>query len=149
MSGPRHTIEDLMRIYSALTLALSAFTSPLSAQVPAPIAPAAPAAPAGPTAGELVQQCYSNITNGLISDPVCTGYLAGFVGAVRIAETVSLDLPICLPEEAISNDSIMADVSAYLEENLENIDRSARSVVFLVLTKRYPCPEPTPISSGF
>src|SRR3546814_4932899 len=77
------------------------------------------------------------------SSDVCssdlTGYLAGFIGALRIAETVSEDFPICLPEHGLTNLQVVNDVYSYLEQNQDQLQRSARSVFLLVMTNKYPC----------
>lgn len=104
---------------------------------------APPPPPGGPTAIELIKLCLEGTASGSVSNPVCTGYLAGFIGAVRIAQTVSTDFPICLPEQGITNLQIVNDVSAYLEQNQDQLQRSARSIFFLVLTQKYPCPQPS------
>lgn len=93
----------------------------------------------GPSAGELMNQCLAGISQGNVTNPVCTGYLAGFVGAVRIGQSVSADFPICLPEHGLSNTDIVASVTSYLSTNPSALSNSARSVFFLVLTNLYPC----------
>lgn len=93
----------------------------------------------GPSAGQLMQQCLTTISDGNINDPACTGYLAGFIGAIRIAKTVTNDFPICLPQQGVTNSQIVTDVSSYLENNPSHLTSSARSVVFHVLTEKYPC----------
>jgi len=99
-------------------------------------------APAGgPSSLDLMKQCFDGSISGSIANPSCVGYMAGFVGAVRISGTIGPGYPICLPESGLSNESIVSDVSAYLEENPPSLQKSARSVVFLVLSKRYPCAE--------
>ena len=121
-----------MRYALFLSLFLLLIARPGFAQAAAPSG-------GGPTAGQLMQQCLSGVSQGSISDPTCTGYLAGFVGAIRIARTLDEEFPICLPEEGISNDTIVTQVSGHLAQNLEHLENSARSVVFLVLTESYPC----------
>ncbi len=99
-------------------------------------------APAGgPSSLDLMKQCFDGSISGSIANPSCVGYMAGFIGAVRISGSIGPGYPICLPESGLSNESIVADVSAYLEENPPSLQKSARSVVFLVLSQRYPCAE--------
>lgn len=93
----------------------------------------------GPSSLDLMKQCFDGSVSGSIVNAPCVGYLAGFVGAVRISANASKDFPICLPEAGLTNESIVADVSSYLEENPDSLQKSARSVVFLVLSKAYPC----------
>lgn len=109
-------------------------------QRPTYLEPDATQAPAGgPSSLDLMRQCFEGSISGSISNASCVGYMAGFVGAVRISAGISKDFPICLPEGGLSNEAIVSDVSAYLEENTAALQKSARSVVFLVLSKRYPC----------
>jgi hypothetical protein len=98
-----------------------------------------PAASSGPSSLDLMKQCFDGSITGAISNPACIGYMAGFVGAVRISAGVGEGFPICLPETGLTNESIVSDVSAYLEDTPEALQKSARSVVFLVLSQRYPC----------
>lgn len=93
----------------------------------------------GPSALDLMKQCFDGSISGAIGNPSCVGYMAGFVGAIRISASIGPGYPICLPESGLSNESIVSDVSSYLEENAPSLQKSARSVVFLVLSKRYPC----------
>jgi hypothetical protein len=93
----------------------------------------------GPSSLDLMKQCFDGSVSGSIVNAPCVGYLAGFVGAVRISGSASKDFPICLPEAGLTNEAIVADVSSYLEENPDSLQKSARSVVFLVLSKAYPC----------
>jgi hypothetical protein len=93
----------------------------------------------GPSALDLMKQCFDGSISGAIGNPSCVGYMAGFVGAIRISASIGPGYPICLPENGLSNESIVSDVSSYLEENAPSLQKSARSVVFLVLSKRYPC----------
>jgi hypothetical protein len=86
-----------------------------------------------------MRQCFEGSISGSITSPSCVGYMAGFVGALRISASIDDKFPICLPEAGLSNEAIVSDVSAYLEENTAALQKSARSVVFLVLSKRYPC----------
>lgn len=132
---------------AAMLLPVQAIAQPPS---PAPVAPA-PTNPTaqppvsssgGPSAIELIKLCLEGSGNGAVTNPVCTGYLAGFIGAVRISQTVSEDFPICLPEQGLSNLQVINEVSAYLEQNQEQLQRSARSVFFLVLTQKFPCADP-------
>lgn len=109
-------------------------------QRPTYLEPDASQAPAGgPSSLDLMRQCFEGSISGAISNASCVGYMAGFIGAVRISAGISKDYPICLPEAGLSNEAIVSDVSAYLEENTAALQKSARSVVFLVLSKRYPC----------
>src|SRR3546814_20312309 len=96
----------------------------------------------GPSAVEPIKLCLESAASGSVSNAVCTGYLAGFIGALRIAETVSEDFPICLPEHGLTNLKVVNDVSSYLEQNKDQLQRSARSVFFLVMTHKYPCAAP-------
>src|SRR3546814_2075326 len=84
------------------------FAVPAIAQSPqepsaAPAAAATPSSIGGPSAVELIKLCLESAASGSVSNAVCTGYLAGFIGALRIAEIVSEDFPICLPEHGPSN----------------------------------------------
>lgn len=129
-----------MRI--ALYLALVAttlFAIPAFAQQQSPAPSQQASQNGGPTAIELIKLCFEGTANGSVSNPMCTGYLAGFIGALRIAQTVSDDFPICLPEHGLTNLQVVNDVSSYLEKNEGQLQRSARSVFFLVMTERYPC----------
>ncbi len=93
---------------------------------------------AGPSSLDLMKQCFEGSISGTIANPACVGYLAGYVGAVRMSAGVP-GFPICLPEGGLSNESIVADVSAYLENKTDALQKSARSVVFVVMSERYPC----------
>lgn len=118
----------------------SAQAGPL--QRPTYLQPDQSQAPAGgPSSLDLMKQCFDGSISGSIANPSCVGYMAGFIGAVRISGSIGPGYPICLPESGLSNESIVADVSAYLEENPPSLQKSARSVVFLVLSQRYPCAE--------
>lgn len=109
-------------------------------QRPSYLQPDEQAAPSGgPSSLDLMKQCFDGSISGSITSPSCVGYMAGYVGAVRISAGIGGDYPICLPESGLSNESIVSDVSAYLEENPAALQKSARSVVFLVLSQRYPC----------
>lgn len=109
-------------------------------QRPTYLEPDASKAPAGgPSSLDLMRQCFEGSISGSITSPSCVGYMAGFVGALRISASIDDKFPICLPEAGLSNEAIVSDVSAYLEENTAALQKSARSVVFLVLSKRYPC----------
>lgn len=109
-------------------------------QRPSFLQPDEQAAPSGgPSSLDLMKQCFDGSISGSITSPSCVGYMAGFVGAVRISAGLGGGYPICLPESGLSNESIVSDVSGYLEENPAALQKSARSVVFLVLSQRYPC----------
>jgi hypothetical protein len=109
-------------------------------QRPSYLQPDEQAAPSGgPSSLDLMKQCFDGSISGSITSPSCVGYMAGFVGAVRISTSLGGDYPICLPESGLSNESIVSDVSGYLEENPAALQKSARSVVFLVLSQKYPC----------
>lgn len=111
-------------------------------QRPTYLQPDPQAAPSGgPSALDLMKQCFDGSISGSIANPSCVGYMAGFVGAVRISASIGPGYPICLPEAGLANEAIVADVSSYLEENTAALQKSARSVVFLVLSQRYPCKE--------
>lgn len=120
-----------MRLLPLLLFGLVGFAQPDLSQAQAPSS--------GPSAFELMHHCLNGTQKGSISDPNCVGYLSGFVGAVRIAATVSEDFPICLPDRSIPNTEIVSDVSNYLEQNQDKLQASARSIVFLVLTLKHPC----------
>lgn len=94
---------------------------------------------AGPSAIELMKQCFDGSISGGIVNPTCIGYMAGAIGAIRMAAQTTDQFPICLPENGLSNEAVVGDVSAYLEENTESLQKSARSVLFLVLAQRHPC----------
>lgn len=104
-------------------------------------AEASAAASSGPSALDLMTQCFEGSATGAIVNASCVGYLAGFVGAVRIGATTVPGYPVCLPEAGIPNEAIVSDVSGYLEQNPDALQKSARSVVFLVLSQKYPCGE--------
>lgn len=109
-------------------------------QRPSYLQPDEQAAPSGgPSSLDLMKQCFDGSISGSITSPSCVGYMAGYVGAVRISAGLGGDYPICLPESGLSNESIVSDVSAYLEENPAALQKSARSVVFLVLSQKYAC----------
>jgi hypothetical protein len=91
-----------------------------------------------------MELCLKGANGDSITDPTCSGYLAGFIGALRISRTVSDDFPICLPEQGLTNGRVVAELSDFLEKNEAYLQRSARSVVFLVFTNRYPCPDGGP-----
>ena len=97
------------------------------------------AANSGPTALQLMTQCFDGSISGSITNGACIGYLAGFIGAVRIGADASPNFPICLPDAGLPNEAIVAEVSAYLEQNPDSLEKSARSVVFFVLSRRFPC----------
>ncbi|QAY80378.1 Rap1a/Tai family immunity protein [Sphingosinicella sp. BN140058] len=129
-----------MRFLILAAVSIFACAAPAAAQQPGSAPAAQPAGRAGgPTAIELIKLCFEGTANGSVSNPVCQGYLAGAIGAIRISRTVSQDFPICLPEEGMSNLQVVNDVSAYLEQHEDQLQRSARSVLFLVLTELYPC----------
>lgn len=94
---------------------------------------------AGPSAIDLMKQCFDGSISGGIVNPTCIGYMAGAIGAIRMAAQTSDQFPICLPENGLSNEAVVGDVSAYLEENTDSLQKSARSVLFLVLAQRHPC----------
>ena len=94
---------------------------------------------AGPSSIDLMKQCFDGSISGSIVNPTCIGYMAGAIGAIRMAAQASETFPICLPEVGVTNESVVGDVSAYLEQNTDSLQKSARSVVFLVLSQRYPC----------
>jgi hypothetical protein len=85
-----------------------------------------------------MKQCFDGSISGTISNPACVGYLAGYVGAIRMSSGVQ-GFPICLPEGGLSNESLVADVSAYLEAKPDALQKSARSVFFVVMSDRWPC----------
>lgn len=93
---------------------------------------------AGPSSLDLMKQCFDGSISGTIANPACVGYIAGYVGAIRMSSGVQ-GFPICLPEGGLSNESLVADVSAYLEEKPDSLQKSARSVFFVVMSDRYPC----------
>ena len=96
-------------------------------------------ASAGPSSLDLMKQCFDGSISGSIQNASCVGYISGYVGAIRMASAAAQDFPVCLPETGIANEAIVSDVSSFLEENPESLQKSARSVVFVVLSKRYPC----------
>lgn len=98
-----------------------------------------PSANGGPTALQLIQTCAKGAESGTVVDPTCIGYMSGFVGAIRIAVTVSSDFPICLPEKGLSNTEMVSLYTNYLEKHEDLLQRSARSVMFLLFTERFPC----------
>lgn len=93
---------------------------------------------AGPSSLDLMKQCFDGSISGTIANPACVGYIAGYVGAIRMSSGVQ-GFPICLPEGGLSNESLVADVSAYLEAKPDSLQKSARSVFFVVMSDRYPC----------
>jgi hypothetical protein len=133
-----------MRNFSYLALLASVILAlPAYAQDQAPPPPPPPMSNSGgPSAVELIKLCLEGAAGGTVTNPICTGYLAGFIGALRIAQTVSDDFPICLPEQGLTNLQVVNDVSGYLELNQGQLQRSARSVFFLVMTNKYPCEAP-------
>lgn len=90
-----------------------------------------------------MKQCFDGTVSGSVVNPTCVGYLAGFIGAVRMSRQTVDGYPICLPEGGIANESIVSDVSSYLEENPDALQKSARSAFFLVLSQKYPCDSKT------
>lgn len=93
----------------------------------------------GPSSIDLMKQCFDGSISGSIVNPTCIGYMAGAIGAIRMASQASETFPVCLPESGITNESMVGEMSAYLEANGEALQKSARSVLFLVLAQRYPC----------
>ena len=96
-------------------------------------------AASGPSALDLMKQCFDGSIDGGVVNPTCVGYMAGAIGALRMAAQADKDFPICLPEDGLTNESVVSDMSSYLEANGDALQRSARSVLFLVLSKRHPC----------
>ena len=96
-------------------------------------------AASGPSALDLMKQCFDGSIDGGVVNPTCVGYMAGAIGALRMAAQADEDFPICLPEDGLTNESVVSDMSSYLEANGDALQRSARSVLFLVLSKRHPC----------
>jgi hypothetical protein len=96
----------------------------------------------GPSSIDLMKQCFDGSISGSIVNPTCVGYMAGAIGAIRMATQASDTFPICLPDSGITNESMVGEMSAYLEANGEALQKSARSVLFLVLAQRYPCEKP-------
>lgn len=94
---------------------------------------------AGPSSLDLMKQCFDGSISGTIANPACVGYIAGYVGAIRMSSGVQ-GFPICLPEGGLSNESIVAEVSSYLEAKPDSLQKSARSVFFVVMSDRWPCP---------
>lgn len=93
----------------------------------------------GPSSIDLMKQCFAGTDGITITNAPCVGYMAGYLGAVRISASISDGFPICLPETGVTNEDIVAQVSEYLEVNPDALDKSARSVVFYVLASAYPC----------
>src|SRR3546814_12681069 len=118
-------------LFATLLFAVPAIAQSTQEPSAAPAAAAPPSSTGGPSAVELIKLCLESAASGSVSNAVCTGYLAGFIGALRIAETVSEDFPICLPEHGLTNLQVVNDVSSYLEQNQDQLQRSARSVFFL------------------
>jgi hypothetical protein len=93
---------------------------------------------AGPSSLDLMKQCFDGSISGTIANPACVGYIAGYVGAIRMSSGVQ-GFPVCLPEGGLSNESIVAEVSSYLEAKPDSLQKSARSVLFVVMSDRWPC----------
>lgn len=127
-------ISLYLALLATVILALPAYAQEQTPPPPAPVSNSG-----GPSAVELIKLCFEGTAGGTVTNPICTGYLAGFIGALRIAQTVSDDFPICLPEQGLTNLQVVNDVSGYLEQNQDQLQRSARSVFFLVMTNKYPC----------
>jgi len=98
-----------------------------------------PQVSSGPSALDLMTQCFDGSISGRVVNPTCVGYLAGFIGALRISEQTAQGYPICLPEVGIANEDIVAEISGYLEQNPDALQKSARSVAFMVLAQKFPC----------
>ena len=109
-------------------------------RTPSYLAPDPQTGPAsGPSSIDLMKQCFAGTDGITITNAPCVGYMAGYLGAVRISASISQGFPICLPENGITNEAVVSQVSDYLETNPDALDKSARSVVFFVLATAYPC----------
>lgn len=111
----------------------------------APTAANAQSQASGPTAADLLRLCVSSVEGGEIRDPMCQGYMAGYVGAIRASEPgpdEGSDYPICLPDGSISNRDLVAGLSTYILGKPEVADRPARDVMFEMLASKAPCAAP-------
>src|SRR3546814_12547707 len=84
-------------LFATLLFAVPAIAQSTQEPSAAPAAAAPPSSTGGPSAVELIKLCLESAASGSVSNAVCTGYLAGFLGALRIAAPVSEDFPSCLP----------------------------------------------------
>lgn len=101
----------------------------------------------GPTAADLLRTCMSNVEGGQIHDPTCQGYMAGYIGAIRVSEPgpdEGSDYPICLPDGSITNRDLVAGLSAVILSKPESADHPARDVMFEMLVAKAPCEPKAP-----
>src|SRR3546814_10651845 len=91
-------------LFATLLFAVPAIAQSTQEPSAAPAAAAPPSSTGGPLAVELIKLCLESAASGSVSNAVCTGYLAGFLGALRIARSAGQDFPICLPEHGITKD---------------------------------------------
>src|SRR3546814_14715896 len=91
-------------LFATLLFAVPAIAQSTQEPSAAPAAAAPPSSTGGPSAVELIKLCLESAASGSVSHSVCTGYLAGFIGALRIAATVSEDFRICPPAHGQSED---------------------------------------------
>src|SRR3546814_1467589 len=80
-------------LFATLLFAVPAIAQSTQEPSAAPAAAAPPSSTGGPSAVELIKLCLESAASGSVSNAVCTGYLAGFIGALRIAETKSEEQP--------------------------------------------------------
>jgi len=138
MPMPEQPIQRVAQATVPMAVQGAARTAQL--RTPSYLAPDPQIGPAsGPSSIDLMKQCFAGTDGVTITNAPCVGYMAGYLGAVRISASISQGFPICLPESGVTNEVVVSQVSDYLEANPDALDKSARSVVFFVLANAYPC----------
>lgn len=142
MGGPRQPAPRVTQapVQNTVPMAAQDNMQAPALRTPSYLAPDPQTGPAsGPSSIDLMKQCFAGTDGITITNAPCVGYMAGYLGAVRISSSISEGFPICLPESGVTNEAVVSQVSEYLEDNPDALDKSARSVVFFVLASAYPC----------
>lgn len=101
-------------------------------------------------AGEVLEAC--DVISGGEMFPRCMSYIQGILdGFYRVdqsfaEETGSRDgfLGLCLPKNGVRGDTLVAAMRNRVDTSPKDAGLPARTVIFEVLQKMYPCPESGP-----
>jgi hypothetical protein len=68
----------------------------------------------------------------------CGGYLKGFIGAIRLAETGTRSHMICSPADIEIRQALKLSV-AWMNDHSDELDKPATQLIFRALVDAFPC----------
>lgn len=95
------------------------------------------------TGNDLLMSCESDPNSGsegTMSLVLCIGYISGYIDSIQTLYGINPKSKlICLPPGGMSGNQQMLIVTKYLRENPKELHKSARSSIFIALSKAFPC----------